>query len=86
MAGPAHPALEFHQHQLIGAIDQRQVIDGAVPLTTVMQGEMEAIAAEAADLGIAANNHIKGGTQPGHAATQFRPAHHHGDVSQITPG
>lgn len=71
--GTAHPALELQQHQFVGAVDQGEGIDGAIAMAAVMEGEMEAIPAEPADLGIAANDHIKGGTEAGDPATQFRP-------------
>ncbi len=82
MAGPSHPALKFHQHQLIGAIDQGQVVDCAVALAAMMQRKMETVAAEATDLGITADDHIKVGPEPGDAAAQFGPAHHHSRGSQ----
>ena len=68
MAGTPHPALEFHQHQLVGAIDQGQLVHGAVPLAAMVQGEVELLPAQAADLRIAAHHHIEGGAEPGHPA------------------
>jgi len=59
MTGPTHPTLEFHQHQLIGAIDQGKVVDSAIALAAVMKRKMETVAAEATDLWITADDHIK---------------------------
>jgi hypothetical protein len=43
---------------------------------------METVTAEATDFGITADDNIKVGPEPGDAATQFGPAHHHGCGSQ----
>jgi hypothetical protein len=48
----------------------------------MMQRKMETVAAEATDLGITADDHIKVGPEPGDAAAQFGPAHHHSRGSQ----
>ena len=82
MAGPSHPTLKFHQHQLVGAINQRQVVDCAIALAAVMQRKMETVTAEATDFGITADDDIKIGPEPGDAAAQFGPAHHHSYGSQ----
>jgi hypothetical protein len=47
-----------------------------------MQRKMETVAAEATDFGITADDHIKIGSEPGDAAAQFGPAHHHSRGSQ----
>jgi hypothetical protein len=47
-----------------------------------MQRKMETVTAEATDFGITADDHIKIGPEPGDAAAQFGPAHHHSCGSQ----
>ena len=69
----AHPALEFHQHQLVGAVDQREICHGAIPLAAVMQGEAEVVAAEPANLRITAHDDIEAGPKPSNPNSQFRP-------------
>jgi hypothetical protein len=71
VAGSPHPALELHQHQFVGAVDQGEILDGAIALAAVMKGEMETLATETTDFGIAANHDIQGGPKTGHAATQL---------------
>jgi hypothetical protein len=49
VACTAHPALKFHQNQLVRAIDQGKFVDAAVPLAAMVEGEEEILAAKTAD-------------------------------------
>jgi hypothetical protein len=71
VAGSPHPALELDQHQFVGAVDQGEILDGAITLAAMMQREMETLAAQPTHFGIAANHDIQGGSQTGHAASQL---------------
>jgi len=62
VAGTAHPALEFNQHQLIGAINEGDVCHRAVSVATMVKGDPKVFAAEAADLWITAHHNPEGGT------------------------
>jgi hypothetical protein len=73
-----HPSLKFQQHQLIRTFNQGQVVDRAVAVASVVQGEMEVVTAEATDFRIAADHHIQGRTEPGHSPSEFGPGHRHG--------
>jgi hypothetical protein len=54
-------------------------MDGAIPMSAMVEREMEVITAEAAHLRVAANDHIEGSTEPGHPSAQFRPGEGHRD-------
>lgn len=71
VAGTTHPALEFDQHQFIGAIHQAEARHGAIPLAAVVEGEMKILAAEATHLGITAHDHIQGGPKAIHPSSQL---------------
>jgi len=68
VVSPTHPALELHQHQLIGAIHQAEVAHLAVAFAAMEEGEMEVITTEAAHLRIAAHYHIQAGAKTGDTA------------------
>ena len=74
MPSATHPSFEFDQHQFIGAIDQREISDGAVSIAAVVESQVIPGATQTTDLRITADDNIERSTDPGDLAPQIRPA------------
>jgi hypothetical protein len=43
VAGAAHPAFEFNQHQFVGAINQGKVTYGAIAMAAMVEREVKGV-------------------------------------------
>jgi hypothetical protein len=59
VAGTSHPPLELRQHKLIGTIDQGEIADCAVSISTVMESDVITRSTETANFRIAPDDDIK---------------------------
>jgi len=59
VACPAHPSLKFRDNKFVGTVDQAEIANSAIPVTTVMKGDVISRTTEAADFGIAPDDDIK---------------------------
>lgn len=80
MTSAPHPALEFDQHQFIGAIDQGEIAHRAISVTAVVKGQVVPGSTETTDLRVAADHHVKGCTDPSDPSPQIRPTGVHVQV------
>ena len=64
VASAPHPAFELDQYQLIRAVDQTEIANRAISITTVMKSELVIRSTQATNLRITAYHNIQRGSNP----------------------
>jgi hypothetical protein len=59
VSGTSHPALKFCEHEFVGTVDQGEIANSAIPITTVVKSDVISRTTETANFRIAPDDDIK---------------------------